>query len=282
MACYKRIYYIDYYEGGKKHTNAGFLKLVQWRKNESSEGTCLQIYLSKFLADNDMNGEVRVICGSHSILLGQVTIVSGGGIAQIENLDDILMILEEENGDKIVLRVVLEAQGYFECVLKPAKSIQGDKTVLQVAEVTEEIQMPEEKMPEEKLPEEKLPEQKPYTQHIKRDKWQELWRVLPHMWPFEDEREYLKIELQDLIVLSRLYYRLVENSFLLHGYYNYGHLILTKVHRRGQERICVGVPGNYYEKEKQVAVMFGFESFEPKAEPAEDGDFGYYMIGVDI
>ena len=102
------------------------------------------------------------------------------------------------------------------------------------------------------------------------------------MWPFEDERVYLKIELQDLVVLSRLYYRLVENSFLLHGYYNYGHLILTKVHRRGQERICVGVPGNYYEKEKQVAVMFGFESFEPKAEPAEDGDFGYYMIGVDI
>jgi hypothetical protein len=44
----------------------------------------------------------------------------------------------------------------------------------------------------------------------------------------------------------------------------------------------VGVPGNYYEKEKQVAVMFGFESFETKTEPAKEGDFGYYMIGVVI
>ena len=44
----------------------------------------------------------------------------------------------------------------------------------------------------------------------------------------------------------------------------------------------MGVPGNYYDKEKQVAIMFGFESFECAEEPAGLGDFGYYIIRVNI
>lgn len=117
---------------------------------------------------------------------------------------------------------------------------------------------------------------------MKRDKWQQLCVQLPHIHPFQDEREYLRLNLQDLLMLSAKYYRLVENSFLLHGFYNYEHLILARSRRRGGEKYYLGVPGNYYEREKQVAVWFGFESFEPKAEPASEGDFGYYMISVDI
>ena len=78
--------------------------------------------------------------------------------------------------------------------------------------------------------------------------------------------------------LRELYY----NSFLLHGYYNYKHLILTKEMVRGQEQYYIGAPGNFYTKEKQVAILFGFESFEGKVEPAQNGDFGYYMIPVEI
>lgn len=117
---------------------------------------------------------------------------------------------------------------------------------------------------------------------VHRDKWKQLWENYPHIAPFDDERYYLCLELQDLVILPGKYYRLAENSFLRHGYYNYEHLILARSVRKGVEKYYIGVPGNYYEKEKQVAVYFGFESFEPKAEPAREGDFGYYMIGVDI
>lgn len=117
---------------------------------------------------------------------------------------------------------------------------------------------------------------------VHRDKWKQLWENYPHIAPFDDERYYLSLELQDLVILPGKYYRLAENSFLRHGYYNYEHLILARSVRKGVEKYYIGVPGNYYEKEKQVAVYFGFESFEPKAEPAREGDFGYYMIGVDI
>lgn len=114
------------------------------------------------------------------------------------------------------------------------------------------------------------------------NKWKQLASIYQHIKPFHDEREYLSIGPGDFVILKDSYYGLVHNSFLLHGYYNYQHLILTRLEKRGGPRYYVGVPGSYYEREKQVAVMFGFESFECKEEPARNGDYGYYMIPVDI
>lgn len=66
----------------------------------------------------------------------------------------------------------------------------------------------------------------------------------------------------------------VHNSFLLHGYYNYGHLVLDE--KNGKSRL--GVPGNYYEREEVVAGMFGFPDFEPaKGRAKQTGVFGYYF-----
>lgn len=113
-------------------------------------------------------------------------------------------------------------------------------------------------------------------------KWQQLSNLYPHIRPFEDERDYLKIKPEDFVILVKKYYPLITNSFLKHGYYNYEHLILVREMRKDGEHYYIGVPGNFYEKEKQVAVLFGFESFEGKTEPARNGDFGYYMISVEI
>lgn len=125
-------------------------------------------------------------------------------------------------------------------------------------------------------------EANPGTMVMCEDKWQQLQRIYPHIYPFQDEREYLSLRPEDFVILSSDAYRLVRNSFLLHGYYNYKHLILTCVSQRGTGQYYIGVPGNFYEKEKQVAIMYGFSSFECKHEPAEEGDFGYYMIRVSI
>ncbi len=114
------------------------------------------------------------------------------------------------------------------------------------------------------------------------DKWKQLSSIYPHITPFYDEREYLSITPADFVVLHRQYHKLVSNSFLLHGFYNYNHLILARVERAGAIRYYVGVPGNFYEKERQIAIMFGFESFECRKEPVGQGDFGYYCIRVDL
>ena len=117
---------------------------------------------------------------------------------------------------------------------------------------------------------------------LKEDKWLQLCTVYPHVNPFGDEREYLSVGPADFVLFSADSYRAANNSFLLHGFYNYGHLILTRVERRGEILYYLGVPGNYFEREKQVAVMFGFESFECAQEPAQASDFGYYMMKVQM
>lgn len=114
------------------------------------------------------------------------------------------------------------------------------------------------------------------------DKWQQISAIYPHVHPFRDEREYLSISPADFVMLTSKAYRAANNSFLLHGYYNYDHLILAKIEKRGEVVYYIGVPGSYYEREKQVAVMFGFESFECGTEPAQVGDFGYYMMRTEL
>ncbi|MCM1065161.1 MAG: hypothetical protein NC420_11995 [Eubacterium sp.] len=125
-------------------------------------------------------------------------------------------------------------------------------------------------------------EQKKRPVRLMEDKWQQIWAIYPHIHPFQDEREYLSISPADFVLLPHEAYRAANNSFLLHGYYNYDHLILTRIEKRGEVSYYIGVPGNYYEREKQVAIMFGFESFECGTEPAQAGDFGYYMMRTQL
>ena len=119
-------------------------------------------------------------------------------------------------------------------------------------------------------------------QTLYEDKWTQLGHYYKTVHPFGDEREYLSVAPRDFIVLPERYQRLVANSFLLHGYYNYGHVLLGRHQESGEYHYYLGVPGIYHEREKQVARMFGFEGFEGAADPAAEGSFGYYMLRVDI
>lgn len=113
---------------------------------------------------------------------------------------------------------------------------------------------------------------------LQESKWAQLWAIYPHIRPFDDGREYISIGPADFVIFPEESYRTVNNSFLLHGFYNYHHLLLARVEKKGECLYYIGVPGNFFEKEKQVAILFGFESFECAEEPAQAGDFGYYMM----
>ena len=119
-------------------------------------------------------------------------------------------------------------------------------------------------------------EQKPVK--LLESKWAQLWAIYPHIRPFNDEREYISIGPSDFVLFPEASYKMANNSFLLHGFYNYKHLLLARMERKGETLYYIGVPGTFFEKEKQVAIMFGFESFECAEEPAQAGDFGYYMM----
>lgn len=148
-----------------------------------------------------------------------------------------------------------------------------------------------EEQPKQPLSEESLqeaadlntePEIQPSEQELQPDKWEQLRKTFPVVHPIREEEEYLKIAPKDFVIFTEKYQELVHNSFLLHGYYNYKHLILGKKEKEGRVIYYLGVPGTFHEREKTVAVMFGFEAFDGKREPAENGDFGYYLRRVEI
>lgn len=71
---------------------------------------------------------------------------------------------------------------------------------------------------------------------------------------------HYKIQRQDLTLLPRKEWYLANNSFLLHGYYNYHHLLLVKE----EHFLLLGVPGIYDQREARAAELFGFPEFSPK------------------
>ena len=66
-----------------------------------------------------------------------------------------------------------------------------------------------------------------------------------------------KITRQELAGLPRKEWKLANNHFLLHGYYNYHHLVSFE-----KEGKCwIGVPGLYFSGEQRAAGAFGFSQF---------------------
>lgn len=91
-----------------------------------------------------------------------------------------------------------------------------------------------------------------------------------------------KIEPKDLRLLPTKEWILGKNSFLLHGYYNYRHLLYGKVNKNGNNYLFLGVPGVFHNQEKFMANLFGFSEFEPvKNENIKTGRFGYWIRIID-
>lgn len=118
----------------------------------------------------------------------------------------------------------------------------------------------------------------PPMEGLKEDKWEQILDTYDCLHPYGDERVYVKLEPKDFLILSAKYQHLVNNSFLLHGFYNYRHVILGKE----QGSYYLGVPGVFYEREKMVALMFGFEAFECASGEPKAGEFGYYLRRVEL
>lgn len=112
---------------------------------------------------------------------------------------------------------------------------------------------------------------------VKEDKWEQILDTYDQIHPYGDERVYVKLEPKDFVILQAKYQHLVNNSFLLHGFYNYRYVILGK-----ENDYYLGVPGVFYEREKMVALMFGFEAFECQGGEARPGEFGYYLRRVEL
>ena len=78
--------------------------------------------------------------------------------------------------------------------------------------------------------------------------------------------KYEKIDLSQIRDLPSPNWHLGTNSFLLHGFWNYGYLVLKKEVEGDEETLSLGVPGIFEKPEAVMAIVFGFPEFEEIAQ----------------
>lgn len=123
----------------------------------------------------------------------------------------------------------------------------------------------------------------PPLQEALPENWEQKWKFIlenyPVMTPFAGDENTLcvRLELKDIRLLPRPYWYLGNNSFLLHGFFNYRYLILGAVKKSDKKRWFIGIPGVYQNPERVMATLFGFPEFRnEKSVPVNTGEFGYW------
>lgn len=114
---------------------------------------------------------------------------------------------------------------------------------------------------------------------------QNIFHRFPKVYPFADQEitDCVRIEPQDIGLLPIEAWVLGNNSFLLHGYYTYRHLIFGKITTMDGFVYVIGVPGVYHSRESFMAKMFGFDHFKcVKKTEKKDGEFGYFYLPIQI
>lgn len=279
MAGMKRfITYIYAYENTKKAGNTGFAR-IELRGEECR----LEIHLRGVYAAQThckiylFRKQGRGIEGS---LIGEMDVRNGAG--------DFSVIMKTAHIPTSLLSF-FEMEGIFLCSedgrIFMSRWTEGEPLAVDMehfivwkAEQTEENIYAEEKQQENKiqtaqfdresdneLRATELPARNFFPQYQWKDIWEQFLKSHPASMPFSEKNiTCIKIELKDIRELPRKYWYLGNNSFLLHGFFNYRYLVLGKIEEDNEDKWFLGVPGIYQNQERVMAIIFGFPEFMPE------------------
>ena len=298
---HKRVVYLSLHQENRQSSGWGFVRLT-----EKDGEYCFKLQ-AKIPEGCQGKYPVYLLIGKEKVLVSEFMVQAGAmqGEFRLKVLEDVIYIggnsyaLSKLWGIEIMLSESTWIRGIYQeepfskaergvsaAELPEEQEAEGQEPIRQepVGQRQESKgQNPEPEKagdPEQELLQ-KSREAKPLSQG---GKWEKLKEEYPQVHPFGDDRCFISLEPGDLVILPASFQKLLNNSFLLHGFYNYRHLILgpdRELSEEGEEKFYIGVPGTYFEREKMVAVMFGFEGFEGKG-PVEIGSFGYYMRKVNL
>ena len=269
----KKIFYLALYQQGEKTGQVGFAGI-----NTGNGEVSITLQIKKMSGYGKLSGKYPVYLAAGTRLdLGSLELMDGAGSFErkfILKQGKITVGNQTLSLDGITgLWVELDQNAGYRIIGGEIGTEGSDQ--LEAGEKVSEVQTAE------------LETAEPFTnlqEVFSANKWDELLKHYKQIHPFGDERVFICIGPKDFIILQEKYQKLVNNSFLLHGFYNYRYLILGEDNRMGEQgKTCfyLGVPGVFYEREKMVAVMFGFEGFASDG-AVETGKFGYYMRRVEL
>lgn len=310
------IRYLYEYEGNQKKRNVGFVKVEQDGKETTisvhGKGLCgksnenISCYLIKL--DSEMGnilfvpaGEIQIgmiscggcFCYTEELIragygkteqsVGQTCEkkddICGLGLGDPKEAFYVALWNEEMYGDLDIARAKVFQEFASDKTAEESKSIKNiDEKEAEVETQfgdDEETENLEEEQPEKK--EQETVEESSEKKDLKKDDRDiDLQNF---------RRQIMKIQRGEISILPRCEWKLANNNFLLHGYYNYRHLVLID---EGNQ-LKLGVPGIYHEREARAAATFGFPEFIAEAdvnvtlEPQErnaNQQFGYWCRQV--
>lgn len=307
------IRYLYEYEGNQKKRNVGFVKVEQDGKETTisvhGKGLCgksnenISCYLIKL--DSEMGnilfvpvGEIQIgmiscggcFCYTEELIradygkteqsVGQTCEkkddICGLGLGDPKEAFYVALWNEEMYGDLDIARAKVFQEFDSDKTAGESKSIDEKEAEVETQfgddEETENL---EEEQPEKK-DQETVEESSEKKDLKKNDRDIDLQNF---------RRQIMKIQRGEISILPRCEWKLANNNFLLHGYYNYRHLVLID---EGNQ-LKLGVPGIYHEREARAAATFGFPEFIAEAdvnvtlEPQERNEnqqFGYWCRQV--
>lgn len=307
------IRYLYEYEGNQKKRNVGFVKVEQDGKETTisvhGKGLCgksnenISCYLIKL--DSEMGnilfvpaGEIQIgmiscggcFCYTEELIragygkteqsVGQTCEkkddICGLGLGDPKEAFYVALWNEEMYGDLDIARAKVFQEFDSDKTAGESKSIDEKEAEVETQfgddEETENL---EEEQPEKK--EQETVEESSEKKDLKKD---DRDTDLQNF-----RRQIMKIQRGEISILPRCEWKLANNNFLLHGYYNYRHLVLID---EGNQ-LKLGVPGIYHDREARAAATFGFPEFIAEAdvnvtlEPQERNEnqqFGYWCRQV--
>lgn len=209
----KKVVYLSLYSAGQRIKPSGFLQMTG-----SREKIKFSLQIKNMREIPDAGYEIYVCNKEDCIQIGHVMLREGNGCFE-KSMEPITI-------RKIVIKLSEKEQiiGY----LTTPNEEEGKQTV------------------EIRAEEEALHYREPVAEVLCEDKWEQLLNKYSNIHPFRDDRVFVSLSLEDMVILPEKNQKLMHNSFLLHGFYNYRHLILGKDYRLGnQTEKCfyLGVPG---------------------------------------
>lgn len=293
------IRYLYEYEGNQKKRNVGFVKVEQDGKETTisvhGKGLCgksnenISCYLIKL--DSETGNILFVPTGE--IQIGVIS--CGGSFCYTEELiragfgktEQSVGQLCEKKDDICGLGLGDPKETFYVALWN--EEMYGDLDIAKAVVEVEKCEETETAKTEKKLTSEVENVEKAEPQQVEDQEQEdiaEVQRESDSTDKVEDSRrQIMKIQRGEISILPRCEWKLANNNFLLHGYYNYRHLVLID---EGNQ-LKLGVPGIYHEREARAAATFGFPEFIAEAdvnvtlEPQERNEnqqFGYWCRQV--
>lgn len=272
------ITYLYEYKELKKSNNVGFIKV-----ESQSEITRMMVVI-KSRTISGQSGKVYLIFeDTVGILLGEIK-MGEGEIRQVyefdtERIKDSDYCIDDVKGIRIEMPDNFMASCWTDDMdvvtqhnIMPYKPVQAAQKIVDHDD-SAVLQMKQE------LPVEKTKNETAGQEQNVCEKENSKETVMPDT----KKKTVRRIDISELRTLPSKNWYLVNNSFLMHGYANYKHLVI-KTDSDGREYL--GVPGVSEAPERMMAKIFGFNEFEPAA-PAtaadvESGIFGYWFCPIDL